>query len=286
MKKDARPFEVEYLCPMPSGMDWFKVRIVPFLVGSERCVFVSHDNITDKQSLRHTLDESARRERERWACDLHDGLGQSLTGASLLLAGLVSSIHGIPEAQRNELRAVASILSDAVAECRSLALSASPTAKARGGLVSALQNLCITFATTHRCSVNFRAPASSPALDDFVSEHFYWIAQESLTNSLQHSKATRIGMSLQALGDRTVLSVTNHGTGISAAANHAGMGQRVMRYRTAQIGASLKTTATKSGGTRTRLCWVHGDIQRSVAHPQVMRGGAKTGRRSMAKPRS
>jgi two-component system sensor histidine kinase UhpB len=189
-------------------------------------------------------------ERKRVAVELHDEVGQTMTGVLLLLERVAV---GVP----TESREVFVEVQDAVRKClddvRRIAEELRPELLEHLGLVSALRSLSGTI--TGRAGLELESDFAHelPALPRETELAVYRIAQESLTNVARHAQATRVRVSLQS-GERTiVLRVVDDGRGLHGRAESSGGGIRGMRERAVLIGAALTVDEVPGGGTEVRV---------------------------------
>ena len=220
--------------------------------GKPRRVFGVFQDITDRRLLESKIVSIAQREQTRIGFDLHDGLGQDLTGIALLLDGLLSQVPDSEVAFREEMRRVIVLMRGTIDSCRLLAQGLSPTGNQQGGLIGALRALAVRIAKLTGVTIRVRTRGRTLLLDETVSDQLYRIAQEAITNAIKHGLARRIVVSINWNAARTVVSVTNDGNPITAGSSTGGMGLGIMRYRARLIGATLAIDATAAGGTRVR----------------------------------
>lgn len=214
-------------------------------------------DITERKQLESEVLQISEREQQRIAQDLHDGLGQLLSGTVHLTNVLQLELaeQALPEAA--EALRITDLLNQAVAEARSLARGLYPVRPEPNGLMAALQELA------SRTQQLFRVPCSlccrEPVLisNNAVATHLYRIAQEAITNALKHGQARHIGLGLAASARRIVLSVTDDGIGFPASQpNRKGMGIRIMQYRAGMIGGALAIQSRAKPGVSI-TCTVH-----------------------------
>ncbi|TDD34925.1 sensor histidine kinase [Saccharopolyspora elongata] len=187
-------------------------------------------------------------ERHRIAQELHDEVGQTLTAVLLELkrvsdqapAPLAAALHQVQETIR-----------DSLDEIRRIARRLRPGVLEELGLLSALKAL-ITEIPPHtglaaRCHLTNDLPELSEAAELVV----YRIAQESLTNTVRHARATRFDLTLQRVPTGIDLRIRDNGQGLGRAPEGAGI--RGMRERALLIGAELTLGPSPDGGTEVRL---------------------------------
>ena len=209
-------------------------------------------DITERRRLEREVIEVANREQVRIGNDLHDGLGQELTGIALLMKSISSQARIAYPQLAAELATVTDLLSHAVASCRALAQGVSAYALERGGLETALLELAQTSRNVFgfECAVSC-ARGLSRQLNEQQAYQLYRIAQEAVSNAAKHSGGRRVEVRLEALDSKIRLVVSDDGKGLKAPGGKAaGMGLRTMRYRAAMIGAQLQVDAEPTKGTR------------------------------------
>jgi signal transduction histidine kinase len=189
-------------------------------------------------------------ERSRIGHDLHDGLGQHLTGISLLSESLKNRIKESagPAADAEK---ITQLTSEAIAWTRDLARSLSPTTLENDGLLAGLQELAENAGSLLHIQCHWDYKGAEPNLGRTQSLHVYRIAQEAVSNSVKHGKAKSVQISLENTGTTLILNVTDDGCGLSSKTiANPGMGLRIMTYRAKMVGAKLSVErASAQGGT-------------------------------------
>lgn len=211
-------------------------------------------DITDRRALEEEIVSIAQREQTRIGLDLHDGLGQELTGVSLILHSVVSKLPPSAATYRDILNGVEQQVRDAINTCRTLAYGLSPTARGRGGLVVAIQEFASRLQELHSLPIRLRLKGESVFLEDTAADHLFRITQEAVTNALKHARPTQITIALHSSAERTVLSITNDAQEpLQQSSKVPGIGLDLMRYRARLIGGTL-TVREFIGGMRIRCC--------------------------------
>jgi PAS domain S-box-containing protein len=211
-------------------------------------------DVTERRVLESEIVQIAQREQNRIGIDLHDGLGQELTGISFMLAGLLTRVPESAERFRADLHRVETLVRSAVGMCRTLAQGVSPTARDHGGLITAVRELGVRIATLHGIEVHVRTHGRDPELEDATADHLYRIVQEAITNAIKHGKARKVVVAIAVNARRILVSITNDGRPIVNVPHSEGMGLGIMRYRARLIGATVTIEPGPSGGTRVRCC--------------------------------
>jgi PAS domain S-box-containing protein len=222
----------------------------PLELGGQPYVIYVVQDVTERRALERELLEISNREQRRIGGDLHDGLGQELTGIALMLRGLASRAHRDQPVGAADLDEVVALVNGAIESTRALARGLSPVELDRGGLVHALRTLAERARELYGLEVTFRSRLESElTLDAAAATHLYRIAQEALTNAARHARARRVAVQFAVRGRATTLSVTDDGRGLSTSAG-TGMGLKIMRYRAQMIGGELTVGPAEPAGTR------------------------------------
>ena len=188
-------------------------------------------------------------ERIGIARDLHDEVGQLLTGVLLQL----DSIAGTAPDQREEINEAKQAVRRALDEVRRISSELRPEMLEHLGLVSALIELTTTFGRISGVRVERQFDTSLPKLPPDTELAVYRIAQESLTNVARHSQAGRVTIALEPGPDSVVLRVADDGRGFdtSTPAEHGGL--RSMRERALLVDGVLAIGPASGGGVEVRL---------------------------------
>ena len=208
-------------------------------------------DVTESRRLSQSLIEAAEVEQRRIGHDLHDGLGQDLTGIALMLKGLQGQLERPAEAIRGDIEEVIQLVNRAMQGTRALARGLTPVALEQGGLEQALRELAsrVQDPGVIRVQLTLRS-ALAERLPPRTAIQLYRIAQEALNNALRHADATRLRVSLLDTRSGLRLRIADDGRGLPPdAAAGEGLGLRTMKYRAGLVGASLDLSRRASGGT-------------------------------------
>ncbi|MEE1796608.1 HAMP domain-containing sensor histidine kinase [Streptomyces sp. BE308] len=187
-------------------------------------------------------------ERRRVAQELHDEVGQTLTAVLLELKRVADRA---PEPLRDELRQVQEITRGGLDEVRRIARRLRPGVLEELGLVSALTALITETPKPDGLTVGRRMEKDLPQLGAEAELVVYRIAQECLTNTVRHARATRLELSLRRSPGGVELRIRDDGRGLGDGPEGAGL--RGMRERALLIGAGLTLGSGPGGGTEVRL---------------------------------
>ena len=213
-------------------------------------ISISMRDITERKRLEQEILDVSGRERQSIGRDLHDGLGQELTGVALMLRGLSSRIQQRCPDVVEHVNEIVGHLNQSIETARSLARGLLPVRTETGGLCAALRALAARSRDLYGLEVTFH----SEMCPEFVftetdASHLYRITQEALTNASRHGHASLVDISLIAKEDGFALRITDNGVGfVRAAPSAPGMGLKIMKYRADMIGAKFEIAANKPRG--------------------------------------
>lgn len=242
----------------PSGTFWARVgRFLRMHSGSPDPTFAifaqQHEDLrrsyeilneTERQraDLARDLLRVADQERERFARDIHDGLGQELVAIRYQLEHLARSVD---ERTSERADALARILTNTHQLARSLARSYDPLTGFDGDFGRALGHLASQY--QGRAEFVFEG-LEGIRLRPEKATHLYRIAQEAVSNALRHGEATRIRMSMERTQNQATFTIADNGKGIAKMDEGPGMGLRTIRFRAAELGGSLDCQSRDGGG--------------------------------------
>lgn len=244
------PLEVRISCKDKS-IRTFLLRVIALSdTGTTRQLKVLFD-VTDQRELEQALIVAASREQHRLGLDLHDGLGQELTGLSLMLAALSRRvlIDDRPSIVR-EMEHLSSLASGCVNSARLIAHGLSPVSLANGGFVAALARLVTT---VHAITPDIDVRLDANGIADHVvsaaaAEATYRIAQEALSNAIRHGKATFVIINAVVDDEELQISIADNGRGLPKIIAGDGMGMNIMRYRARALGGTVEFARSALGG--------------------------------------
>lgn len=195
----------------------------------------------------HMIDGHEKMAR-RFSHEMHDELGQSLSGLRRMLSGMPETGFG---AMRQECIA---IVDEVLQNVRKLSQVLRPVILDDFGLDSALRWLCERFGQRTQIEVIYNSNFNQ-RLAETEETHLFRIAQEALTNIARHSEATRAWVSLEVLGDRVRLEIADNGRGLRVGGGEksASLGMVGMRARARQLGGGLIVENRKEGGLRVHV---------------------------------
>ncbi len=219
----------------------------------QKAVMAIARDITQRKDLEMAILDIEDREKQRIGHDLHDSVGQTLTGVSFRVQSLESELRqrGAPEAEAAAI--ISSLLNETKKQVRMLAKGISPVILDTGGITSALEEL--VEGTAELFSANCMMVCEHPVSIYYrpAALQLYRIAQEAVTNAVRHGRAGTIEVCIGKQDDEVTMVVRDDGRGIDESRYDGGMGLNIMNYRALMIGGRLEIHSKKDLGT-TVIC--------------------------------
>ena len=207
-------------------------------------------DVTERKQLEKAILEISEREQRRIGQDLHDGLGQHLTGIAFMTKVQEQKLKEKRLPYAADAAKIVKLVNEAINKTRELARGLSPVVSESHGLMSALQQLSSEVQDVFGVSCELRC--DSPVLIDNVSlaTHLYHISQEAVSNAIKHGKARKVEITLAAGDSRGMLTIRDDGTGCKKIPTSSkGMGHHIMSHRAKMIGGSLEIESCSPRGT-------------------------------------
>jgi signal transduction histidine kinase len=219
-----------------------------------------HETQQRRQAQQRSI-EIGDLEQQRIGRDLHDTLGQHLTGTGFLVASLASKLHGrrLPEAM--EADRVAELVRAGIAQTRHLARGLAPMDINDRGLAAALAQLARNTEDLHRIACRVQSAGSRfDALDPAAATHLYRIALEAVGNAVRHGRPSAIDILLELEPGCGRLLIRDNGRGFAPGRDPAdGMGLWTMRSRAEMLGGECTVESVPGAGTTVRIAFpLHG----------------------------
>lgn len=211
-------------------------------------------DVTEQRKLETEVIRVAEQEHIRIGHDLHDGVGQTLTGIAALVEALAEGLEG--EKKQDALR-IHELVKTAITETRRLSHGLSPAAVKNRGLARGLMLIAETVRENFRRECACQIDEPMPVVSQESEIHLFRIAQEAINNAIRHGGATKMRISLRRKSaTQGIMEIGDNGRGFPAGKSgvqNEGIGLRVMEHRAHLINGNLKVQATKGRGVRV-LC--------------------------------
>ena len=224
--------------------------LLPDGEGRPQYIIATGIDITEREQLERALLNISAREQRRIGQDLHDGLGQHLTGIAFMAKVHEERLANISVADAADAAKIVRLVNEAVHKTRELARGLFPVMSDAQGLMSALQLWAHELEDIFGVACTFECETPVLIHDNAAATHLYHIAQEAGNNAIKHGKAQSIVVRLSSENGYGTLVIADDGLGIPEdRANSPGMGLHIMSYRSSMIGGTLQVRRNAMRGT-------------------------------------
>ena len=212
--------------------------------------------IERKRDLERLVASTAEEERRRIGHELHDDLGQRLTGISLVAEALARELGKGGQSLASHADAIQRAASGAIAQVRGLAHGLMPVAPEPEGFGEALALLAnASSARGLACAFEYDEPVDIKNQD--VATNLFRIAQEAMANAIRHAKARNVALRLDLVDGKVELSIADDGGGFdwprATGSIVAGRGMGIMEYRASLIGYRINIASTPGRGSTVKV---------------------------------
>jgi signal transduction histidine kinase len=205
--------------------------------------------MAERRQLDQEIARVADHERRRLGHDLHDRLGQHLTGTALAAQVLKEKLAARSAPETGEAEKLVRCVEEGIDFTRNLARGFfSPELEAEG-LIVALQNLAETVSERFGINCVLDGDESIRVQDTTVANQLYQIAREAVANSVKHAAARQIDIRLATDGPELCLTIIDDGVGFPDKPGSQGLGLHLMRHGAAMSGATFDIRRNGENGT-------------------------------------
>jgi signal transduction histidine kinase len=244
------------------AVDYISVPVIPELLRAKVSVFAElHRKTRQLETLNNELRRlstalltSQDEERRRIARELHDGLGQELSGAKMMLDGIVRPDLSLEWKEKAAAESSA-LIDRAIQQVRSMSHLLHPPLLDEVGLSSALEQYLEGFTKRSGIDTQIEAPPGEfPRFKPELETAIFRIIQEALTNVFRHSGAQKAWVTVAKFDHQIAVTVRDDGKGIS---------ENIIEFRPGSLGIGI-------GGMRQRVKEFGGEVRLRNANPGTL----------------
>jgi two-component system, LuxR family, sensor kinase FixL len=209
--------------------------------------------VTERNQLQREVLEISTHEQQRIGRDLHDGLGQDLTGIAFIMEAFQRELESRDKETAGRIHEIVSMINQTIDHTRALVRGLCPVDLDADGLSIALEQMADSINDIYRVDCKFTCFYALRIADYHVATNLYYIVHEAVHNAIRHGDPSRITIDLQLQDDDVVLIVEDDGKGLpEKTQKHGGRGLEIMAYRARVIGGSLHVTSERGKGTKVK----------------------------------
>jgi signal transduction histidine kinase len=215
-----------------------------------------------RQKLKHLYQEYLEvqeKERHRIASDLHDGIGQTLSGIKISLENTLEGCAHMSGEDRERLEGILAKLQAGIEEVRRTAMNLRPATLDHFGIIATLDWFCREFALqATQLQVEKEIEVEEDQVPEEIKVSIFRVVQEGFNNVVRHAGAGTVSLSLYRTEQRLVLLVCDDGVGMDLKASggrYEGLGLLSMRERVEYTHGQFTIDSTPGRGTRIKVEW-------------------------------
>ena len=216
---------------------------------------LANEKVVEQESR---IQEIISEERNRLARELHDSVSQQLFAASMMMSAINESrekdAETVPAKESQQLKMVEEIIHTSQLEMRALLLHLRPVALKGKTLQEGIEELLSELSQKVILDISWKLERFK--IDKGIEDHLFRILQESVSNTLRHSKAGQLEVLLICRDDTVILRVSDNGVGfdIDVESSNAGSyGLQNMKERAGELGGILKIVSIPNKGTKLEV---------------------------------
>ncbi|WP_138429842.1 PAS domain-containing sensor histidine kinase [Fodinibius saliphilus] len=210
-------------------------------------------DVRELRKLEQEILNISEEERRRIGQDMHDGLGQMLTGIGLIAQNLASKLKSNELPGAETAQEVSDMIREADDQAHLLARGLVPVDVEANGLEVAIGELVERMQKLYDQDIIYKRNNTASSLvikDNNIAIHLYRIVQEALNNAVKHAEASIIMVGLQVSESSLEISIQDDGKGLDKIEDKTnGMGLRLMNFRAQMVGGYLEVHSKEGEGT-------------------------------------
>jgi signal transduction histidine kinase len=209
--------------------------------------------IAEREKGLQAVFDAAEEERQRIAKDLHDGIGQQMSGLKMAWQNLSSTIPGIGEKENKRISELTKILDSTASEVRDLSHQMMPKVLEEFGLVQAIEGMLEKSLKLTSLTYTFEHYNLDARFPRTIELSLFRITQELLNNVIKHSGASHVVVQLFKNKNQLILMVEDNGKGFESGLKKDGHGLLNIQSRLRTIGGQVNYEASPNAGTTATI---------------------------------
>jgi signal transduction histidine kinase len=210
-------------------------------------------HVIQRKQLERDIADASEKEQRRIGRDIHDGVGQEITGLKYLAQTHAELLERQQLSEADLAKRLAAGFAVIQGQLRRIIRDLVPIELDSDGLAVALRSLAERTTDDHGVDCHLVYDESISLPNNLLSTHLYRIAQEAVVNAVTHANASSIELELHQEDKGLRLSICDDGIGIAGdMPNNHGIGLRSMQYRAELLGGTLLIESRLTGGTAVK----------------------------------
>ncbi len=225
-------------------------------VENARLLHTVHKHREELKGVTAKLFNSQEMERRRIARELHDEVGQALTGINFALEDIEKQFHDNHIDIKDQICNVKKYIKDTYQELRSISYNLHPSLLSDLGLEAALETYLKNSAKQTGLEIDFQMIGFETRIDPDIETTLYRLTQEVLTNTIRHARATKFKLHIIKSYPSLIFVAEDNGQGFDPDKldrHKEALGLLSMRERAAMLNGKFSLQASEGKGTHVRI---------------------------------
>jgi two-component system, LuxR family, sensor kinase FixL len=205
--------------------------------------------LEERDKLEKEVLEITETERRRIGLDLHDDLGQILTGIAFQVVMIEDDYKKNCQPDISYIREISNLIDEAINKTKMIARGLCPVNLFDNGLIIAVEEFGKNIEKLYGIHCEIKNEVVDLIKDDIICVSLYYIIKEAINNSCKHSKTGIIKIHFYPKDFDLILTVKDNGIGFVPDKKNSGLGLRTMKYRAKLIQADLEIQSSSESGT-------------------------------------
>ncbi|NLR92742.1 sensor histidine kinase [Flammeovirga agarivorans] len=225
--------------------------------GTVTRVIGKHSDITffknQSENIQKAVLKTEDKERERFAAEIHDGMGQTLTASLYLLDEFIKNSNNINQNEKERLSGIREKIREAIKEGRNIAHNIMPTSIEERGYSGSVEKIANYYKDISDKNLHFFYKYDANALSLAKQLLLLRVTQEAINNSFKHGGATDVSISMTQDIDQIILTIEDNGCGFDIneklSKDKKGLGLQNMKDRIESISGNIFFESSEKFGT-------------------------------------
>ena len=201
--------------------------------------------------------EAQERERERFAMEIHDGLGQVLLASKMNLNAIGDAVEELDVSTKNIYNKSMDLLTEAVQEARNISHGLMSRVLTKFGLLYAINEIVNNINTSQKLKINLKQNIDNIRFDEELEMGLYRTLQELINNIIKHSQAKNAALLINKKDNKLLVEIKDDGVGITKGFDNNpksnGIGLKNMKSRIEYLGGKFIIDNTIKKGTKINI---------------------------------
>ncbi len=205
-------------------------------------------DVTERRLLQQRIITIVDEEQQRLGRNLHDGLGQDLTGTAFMCNSLAKRLGELNLKEKDRAEEITRQVYGVITKVRALSRELYPPNLVENEIAFTLEDFASNVENVFGITCRYQQDPGIVVANIHASTQIYYVVREAVHNALRHGKARRIIITLTGKKDRVRLLIKDNGAGVPDEID-GGLGLKIMKYRMESLHGTFDIRRNRVRGT-------------------------------------